>query len=206
MTETRARSISLIPMQSLAAEMQAEIRTIRNNPDVRRWMYTDHLISETEHGKWLTLQSKSHSDLYFGVVEDQSILLGVVSANRIDTTNKRCDWAFYLSNAARGGLGSCLEFAFINFIFDTLKLEKLDCEVIEGNDAVIGLHKKFLFKQEGFRESEIFRDGKRLGIYFLGLTRECWTAGKDALVRDMAEKLARFKITVVKPASIKTDD
>jgi RimJ/RimL family protein N-acetyltransferase len=50
--------------------------------------------------------------------------------------------------SARGGLGAAIEASFIDFAFDTLGIEKLNCEVIEGNDTVVKLHKRFLFCDE----------------------------------------------------------
>ena len=53
-------------------------------------------------------------------------------------------------------------------------VQKLNCEVIEGNNPVVKLHKKFLFKDEGFRRSNIIKGEKRIGVHFLGLTKEDW--------------------------------
>ena len=39
-----------------------------------------------------------------------------------------------------------LEFFVIDYVFNELKLSKLNCEVIEHNDAVVRLHEKFGFK------------------------------------------------------------
>ena len=62
----------------------------------------------------------------------------------------------------------------MNFIFDDLKLEKLNCEVLENNSAVIKMHKKFNFKDEGFKRSYIQKGNNRLGVNLLGITRKEW--------------------------------
>ena len=49
--------------------------------------------------------------------------LGIVSVNAVDRLHKKADWAYYLTEKERGGLGAALEFAIINFVFDTLVLK-----------------------------------------------------------------------------------
>jgi len=98
--------------------------------------------------------------------------------------------------AARGGLGSALEYSFIDFIFNTLGMEKLNCEVIEGNDAVVKLHKKFLFQEEGFRRSSILKNGVRMGIHFLGLTKEDWLAGRGEIQERYKGVFEKFSVSI----------
>lgn len=69
----------------------------------------------------------------------------------------------------------------IDYVFNYLHLEKLNCEVIEYNDTVVRLHEKFGFKQEGFRESNIIKDDKRFGVYYFGLTKEKWMLTRECL-------------------------
>ena len=71
-------------------------------------------------------------------------------------------------------MGGFIEFNIINFIFDRLNLEKLNCEVIETNQSVLKLHGKFFFKQENFKEEQIIKNNKKLGIHFLGLNKDNW--------------------------------
>ena len=98
----------------------------------------------------------------------------------------KSDWAFYLDKKVRGGLSAALEFNLINFVFDELGLEKLNCEVIETNYAVVKLHKKFSFSEEGFRRENIIKNKRRIGVHLLGLTKSDW-------LRDRAKIKARYE-------------
>lgn len=189
-------AIELVPLVSVDTETQMRVRDIRNGEEVRRWMYTDHEITANEHLAWIHSLKHSQDRLVFVVLDAGKNPLGVVSADNIDRANQKADWAFYLAPEARGGLGSALEFAFIDFVFDRLGLEKLNCAVLEGNEAVVGQHKKFLFQEEGFLRSNIAKDIGRVGVHLLGLTRLDWTEGRADLLQRHGAAFDKFQITI----------
>ena len=73
---------------------------------------------------------------------------------------------------------------------------KLNCEVIEGNNSVIKLHKKFLFKDEGFRNSNIIKGEHRLGVHLLGLTKVDWISGEKIIFEKYKKVLQKFNISI----------
>lgn len=192
-----SKKIHLVLLTSLDTELQMKVREIRNEENVRKWMHTDHSIGVNEHLTWINRLKSDDKQIVFVVMDDQDQKpVGVVSVNGIDLIHKKTDWAFYLIETARGGLGSALEFAFINFIFEILEIEKLNCEVIEGNDAVIKLHKKFLFHEEGFRRSNILKNNIRTGVYFLGLNKEEWLLGRNEIKEKYKNVFEKFTISI----------
>ena len=195
MTDNR-RKIALLPILDAPLDIQNSIRDIRNEPGIRKWMYTEHVITPEEHRKWLEGLVGDPRQSVFAVLEDGATPLGIVSVNAVDRLHRKTDWAFYLTSTARGGLGSTLEYHFLNFVFDTLGMEKLNCEVIEGNDPVVALHERFLFQKEGFRRSNISKEGKRLGVHFLGLTKEDWDQGKEAVYEHHKGLFDRFELII----------
>ena len=196
MITTSARPIRIEPLLAAATETQMTIRHIRNEDGVRRWMYNDHVIELNEHLSWINRLKTDNTQIVFVVLDPEHGPLGVVSVNGIDRLQKRAEWAYYLTETARGGLGSAIEFALIEFAFGSLGLEKLNCEVIEGNDAVVRLHKKFLFEEEGFRRSNIVKDGARVGVHCLGLTKNDWTTGRQTFCEKYQNVLDKFTITL----------
>jgi len=190
------KAIELVLLTSLDTESQLRVREIRNEENVRKWMYTDHAIGANEHLGWINRLKHDDRQIVFVVLDEERSPLGVVSVNAIDRLHKKTDWAYYLTETARGGLGSALEYSFINFIFDTLGMDKLNCEVIEGNDAVVKLHKKFLFQEEGFRRSNILKNDARIGVHFLGLTKEDWLAGKAEIQEKYKGVFEKFSVSV----------
>lgn len=186
----------LVPVTDLDTAAQMKVREIRNEAGVRRWMYTDQLIGVEEHLGWINRLKTDPRQLVFAVMKEDHSPVGVASANALDRRHKKADWAFYLTEKARGGLGAAVEFFFIDFIFGSLGVEKLNCEVIEGNEAVVRLHKKFLFEEEGFRRSNLIKNGARVGVHFLGLTKEAWMSGKETLYEKYGSVLAKFDLSI----------
>ncbi len=56
--------------------------------------------------------------------------------------------------------------------------------------------KKFLFEEEGFRKSNIIKEGKRIGVHFLGLTKEDWDTGKTDLFEKYKNIFDKFSIAI----------
>jgi UDP-4-amino-4,6-dideoxy-N-acetyl-beta-L-altrosamine N-acetyltransferase len=203
--DVHIRLIELVPLLELDSDSQLKIRQIRNEDSVRKAMYTDHLIGVNEHLGWINRLKQDDKQIVFAVVEKGRGPLGVVSLADIDRLHKKADWAYYLAATERGGLGSAVEFAFISFVFESLGIEKLNCEVIEGNCAVVKLHKRFMFKEEGFRESNIVKNGNRIGVHFLGLTKKTWEEGKGTIYEKHASVFAKFTISIAWTDPQRTD-
>jgi len=196
MNKATIRNITLILLSALPREQQLLIRDIRNEESVRSVMYSDHLIGEEEHLKWIEHLKTDEYHIVFAIMESPYQPLGMVSVNNIDQFHLKCDWAYYLSPSERGGLGAAIEFYIIDYIFTQLHIEKLNCEVIESNSTVIKLHKKFAFQEEGFRKSNIIKSGHRIGVYFLGLTKEDWESEKKGIYDRYQSVFDKFSITI----------
>jgi UDP-4-amino-4,6-dideoxy-N-acetyl-beta-L-altrosamine N-acetyltransferase len=191
-----ARDIYLREISSLDLRSQLRIREIRNEPSIRRVMYTDHEIQLDEHKDWLDQLKHDKCRIAFAVIDDTLGPIGMVGLNSLDWRHRKSDWAFYLTENERGGLGAALEFAFLDFVFNRLTLEKLNCEVIEGNDAVVRLHKRFGFEEEGFRRSNIEKGGVRIGVHFLGLQKSGWAASRPHVRSHYEPVLDKFRIEI----------
>lgn len=157
----------------------SRVLDIRNEKSIRDAMYTDHVISKEEHHRYVNSLIDNASHKVFLVSKAKVGVIGAAGFSKIDHKHRKCDWAFYLSSSARG-IGSAIEWAMIEYAFSQLKMEKLNCEVIETNSRVVKLHKAFGFVEEGFRQENIIKNGERIGVYFLGLTKRDWQLNRDA--------------------------
>ncbi|MGJ7513771.1 UDP-4-amino-4,6-dideoxy-N-acetyl-beta-L-altrosamine N-acetyltransferase [Pseudomonas baetica] len=169
------------PLVEASPEAQADIRLLRNQEDVRKYMYTAHEISPHEHENWLkSLHGNSRQSVFVVMHEDKAV--GVVSLNAINATQKTADWAFYLDAGLQGkGLGSLVEFWMLDYAFGEAGLDKLNCEVLETNPAVVKMHQKFGFTIEGVRRKNILKDGKRIDVVLLGITKEEWLTHRPSV-------------------------
>ena len=145
-----------------------KVRDIRNEDGVRKWMYTDHSIGVNEHLSWINRLKTDEKQIVFVILAQESGPLGVVSVNAIDRYHRKADWAYYLTQNARGGLGSAVEFSFINFVFDSLGIDKLNCEVIAGNDTVFMTMQKN-GSQHSIKCQPCIREGLRKSAQSLNL-------------------------------------
>jgi UDP-4-amino-4,6-dideoxy-N-acetyl-beta-L-altrosamine N-acetyltransferase len=176
-------------------EQKKSARKVRNQESVRKSMYTEHEISLNEHLAWVERLQSDNRQIVFVVLVDE-VVSGVVSVNAIDRLHLKSDWAFYLDANVRGGLGAALEFGLINFVFQRVGLEKLNCEVIETNEAVVKLHKKFGFVEEGFRRENIIKNENRMGVFFLGLTRSDWEREKETVKNRYEKVINKFDLEI----------
>ena len=105
--------------------------------------------------------------------------MGVVGFTQIDMSNSNCFWAFYASPSAPKGTGKQMEFAALEYVFGSLKIHKLCCEVLAFNEAVVNLHKKFGFKVEGVFRDQHKMDNNYVDIIRLGLLKHEWDATRE---------------------------
>lgn len=165
----------MIKLREIRNEDEDKILLWRNSPEISKYMYTDHKISIQEHEGWFKKILIDDSSQYWIIVCDEQDV-GIANIYNIDKTNSRCYWAFYIasSNVRGKGIGSFVEYSILNYVFDELKLNKLCCEVLDFNEPVVRLHKKFGFKEEGFFRNHIYKQNKLYGIYCLGILKEEW--------------------------------
>lgn len=174
--------IRLKPFVALDASESAQILAIRNEPEVRDNMYTNHEIGPGEHESWMNRLASDERTRMFAVEVD-TVIVGAVGLTAMVPAHRRSEWAFYLSQSTQGkGIGSALEFKFLNLAFGEFELKKLNCEVLAFNSPVVALHKKFGFKEEGVRRAHICRDGQWIDTILLGITAEEWRE-QEALLR-----------------------
>jgi len=161
---------------STSTEIQNTIRNIRNQKSIRKQMYTDHIISEEEHNKWLMHLAKTKEENAIFVIFYDGKTVGMVSLNNINRHQRTADWAFYISKKFSGkGIGSRVESQIIEFAFNEVGIEKLNCTVLETNPIVIRLHKKFGFKEEGILRKNVKKGKNRVDVYLLGMLKEEWS-------------------------------
>ncbi|MDG2288656.1 MAG: UDP-4-amino-4,6-dideoxy-N-acetyl-beta-L-altrosamine N-acetyltransferase [Woeseiaceae bacterium] len=194
-SDGKMTQIILREITKCTEEQKKAVREVRNQKSVRKSMYTEHEIPLNEHLAWVERLQHNKRQIVFIVLVDD-LVSGVVSVDAIDRLHLKSDWAFYLDASARGGLGSALEFSIIEFVFNDLELEKLNCEVIETNEAVVRLHKKFGFAEEGFRRENIIKNEERMGVFFLGLTKNDWLKNRDAVSLRYGKVIEKFNLEI----------
>ncbi|MGY6037513.1 UDP-4-amino-4,6-dideoxy-N-acetyl-beta-L-altrosamine N-acetyltransferase [Aeromonas sp. AE23HZ002T15] len=162
----------------------------RNEPKVRRNMYTQHVISPEEHYSWwVSMQDRKDQIYYMYEYEEQPC--GIAAFNNLDLKNENSAWAFYSSPSAPKGTGTRMEYLMLEQAFITLNLYKLYCEVLSFNKSVISLHQKFGFEVEGiFREQHII-DCKYIDIHRLAIFKNQWEHNRTELLDKITVRMSR---------------
>tara|TARA_A100001011_G_scaffold360175_1_gene407258 strand:+ start:2375 stop:2962 length:588 start_codon:yes stop_codon:yes gene_type:complete len=192
----KKRQITLQKALDICRDDQLALRTLRNKKDCRKWMYTDHIISINEHFQWIENQKIDKSLIVFAIFEGKEVI-GMFKINNISWRHKTCDWGYYIDSSYAGtGIGQALEYTTVDFIFNTLNLMKQTVEVMEGNELVLRLHSKFLFKEEGFRRSAIIKNKKRCSYHELSVLRRDWNIGK-AKVKTLVKSFKFFDVKII---------
>lgn len=170
MAKERAPGVSLRPMR---LDDIIRVREWRNRPDVARYMYTDHQISEGEHARWFG-DALERPDRRYWIIELDGQPVGLANITDISTVHHHASWAFYLADpAVRGrGVGSFTENFILHHVFEEMGLHKLCCEVLGSNEAVVGMHQKFGFVIDGVLRQHIWKSDHFEDVVSLSLTAD----------------------------------
>lgn len=161
----------------------------RNQPEVARWMYTDHVITEAEHDRWIAAAFDDPSRRYW-IIELDGEPVGLANLYDLQPSNRRTAWAYYLASPlVRGkGVGAYVEFWMIEHVFGVLGLDRLYCEVLAENEAVWKLHESFGFTREALFRRHVWKSGEPHDVVALGLLADDWAEVREQSAARLREK------------------
>ena len=135
-------NISLINFIDLTLEEKELVLSWRNNPDIRKWMFTTETISLEQHLKFIETLKNSKDKQYF-VVKDDTNYLGVIDFCNVTKTS--LEMGLY-KNPKIANVGKILLNTIINYSFTILKVSNIISEVFESNKKAYELYIAMGFK------------------------------------------------------------
>jgi UDP-4-amino-4,6-dideoxy-N-acetyl-beta-L-altrosamine N-acetyltransferase len=170
----------MVDLTSITPEDKLQLLEWRNDPSVSKYMYKTHQISRDEHEQWFH-DLLSRDDRQGWIIRMDGSRVGAAFVHNIDQDNSRATWAFYLAEpSTRGrGVGSGAEFLVLDEVFVNMKLHKLCGEVLSFNQAVLALHRKFGFVEEGVLREHWRRDGEWVDVHIIAMFRDSWLSRRD---------------------------
>ena len=141
----------------------------RNLPEVRRYMYTDHIITQEEHDRWFGGMLNDTKGRCYLIFEYDEKPVGMVGFTGLNNPHGTADFAYYLGEPVPKGTGQEMEKLSIKYAFEELKIRKLSCEVLDFNERVIHIHKKYGFEEEGIFKRHIVKNGKEYDVHRFGM-------------------------------------
>ncbi len=186
MADSPQTSLPKAALRDLTTDDREQVMAWRNSPDVRAYMYTDHVISAEEHARWWDGVSGDPHRRYW-IIEANGVPVGLANLYDIDRNRRLCAWAYYLADpSVRGmGVGSYVEYWMLEQVFETQRLHKLWCEVLVSNEPVWRLHETFGFRQEARFRDHVMKDDAWQDVLGLGILEHEWRERRPA----MAERL-----------------
>ncbi len=145
-------SLSTQSIRLMTSDDLDRVLAWRNHEDVRRYMYSQHLISAKEHQNWF---EKSASDplRHLLIFQQDDISSGFVHFN-LQANQRIADWGFYLAPEAKKGTGSLLGLHALNYAFHQIGLHKVCGQALNFNQQSIRFHLKMGFQQEGILKDQ----------------------------------------------------
>lgn len=161
----------------------------RNSPEVSRWMYTDHVISVSEHDQWFDRMLTDSSVVYWKILTDGRPI-GAVFLAGINTDSKSCSWGIYLADLDSRGRGvaqgACL--LSLQYAFHVLKLSVVRCEAIKENIRAIALYESVGYKQVGTVVDALILGDKNISVVKLEIDRVLWSDHELGVRATISEK------------------
>jgi len=144
----------------------------RNNPAIRRYMYTQQEISFVEHKHWFEL-ARQDQRRHLLIFESDSEPLGFISfCSKKD--GSVADWGFYIAPNAPKGSGRKLGKTALDYAFGALHLHKVCGEVLTYNERSVHFHQSLVFSVEGRLREQHFDGGKYHDVMCFGLLASEW--------------------------------
>lgn len=145
------------------------VRECRNDERIRKWMYSDEVISREEHFNFIENLGKDNKNFHWIAYKNEEII-GVISLNNTNIKNKNAYLGIYSNPSSEiKNKGSLLINCLKKVAFCIAGLHSLKLEVIIGNKKAIEFYKKNGFEEEGRLREFVLKDDKWLDVIIMGI-------------------------------------
>jgi len=144
------------------------------------WFGTHNIafLNYADQLAWFTRESADPNSLYLMVhdMEKQDCpAIGLYTVQHIDWINSVVDDGHHVFKKHRGqGYSYPVKEAGVDFVFEVLNVNRISGDVIVNNLASMGPAERVGFKREGVRRQAVWRSGRYLDSWLIGLLREEW--------------------------------
>jgi UDP-4-amino-4,6-dideoxy-N-acetyl-beta-L-altrosamine N-acetyltransferase len=163
----------MIKFIKLSEEHLEQVLKWRTQENVTKYMLTDIEYNLDNQRRWFDKISKLTTEKYW-MIEIEDRLVGVISLNNIDYTNRKTSCGFYIGEDNYRRLGGLVPPYLYNYVFKDLQLNKITAEVMEGNENVVKIHKFHGYREVGTYMDHIFKYGQYHDLYLMELLKLDW--------------------------------
>ena len=156
---------------NLSDEEKEMIRNWRNHENIRKWMYSDSIISLEDHAKFLNQLKEDDKNFYWIVANKDGVYIGTIYLNRTDFNNRHAYMGIYSNPYSElKNKGTLLFQSFRKLAFELAKLHTLKLEVMDNNQKAIKFYKDFGFNEEGRLKEFVYKNGLWYDVIAMGIT------------------------------------
>lgn len=164
----------------LTNDENKELIKLRNSDEIRQVSLTQNIITLDEHLLWLNKLKNDKTKQYFAVIYNDNVL-GGVNVFDIDLQVK---WGVFFSNKTPLMIKSIIPICFMDYIFNTLRCEKLYAEIKKLNINAISYNKNLGF--------EVVQDKN---IVTMELNKSRYLKAKDGMIlKRIVRKMSLYNL------------
>ena len=158
---------------NLSIEEKKMVLGWRNHESIRKWMYSDTIISIKEHADFLSNLIRDENNFYWVAENEEGFFLGTISLNKIDFNNKHAYIGIYVNpyNEIKNK-GHLLIQCIKKLAFEIAGLHTLKLEVIANNQKAINFYKESGFNEEGRLKEFVFKDRQWHDVIVMGIMND----------------------------------
>ncbi len=158
-----------------------EVLAWRNDPEVRKYMYSQAEIGIREHKAWFeTCQEDKATHLL--ILESAGERCGFSKLSQW-RGGPVAEWGFYVAPDAAKGTGTRLGTAVLNHAFQVLKFSKVFAQTLAFNMRTLAYNEKMGFRLEGIWRDHFFDGVNHHSIHCFGLLADEWQKVCERTVR-----------------------
>jgi UDP-4-amino-4,6-dideoxy-N-acetyl-beta-L-altrosamine N-acetyltransferase len=144
-------------LEVLTREDLPELRRIRNL--VSENLTHPNLINEMEQEEWFKNMSLDRTRQYFAILQDRN-LVGCIWYDDLDLQNGSCRIGLFIEPDHQAeGIGTLVSQTFTEYLFNTFRLHRISCLILEKNKPSRHVYEKLGYVKEGIAKDAIFRNG-----------------------------------------------
>ncbi len=146
----------------------------RNLESVRKYMYTDHIISPEEHARWYDTIKADQAKAYLMFTYEHRPV-GLSNFNGVNPEEGKCLWGFYLGETdLPKGSGTILGYLSLNYIFEQRDINKVSGEVLDFNLPSRNFFERLGFQHEGIMRKYARKGTELIDVHLFGMLRAEW--------------------------------
>jgi UDP-4-amino-4,6-dideoxy-N-acetyl-beta-L-altrosamine N-acetyltransferase len=151
----------------------------RNLPHVRRWMFTDHVISPGEHEQWFERVLTTDSAKYW-IIEHNELPVGLVHLAELTDQSSWCSFGIYVADERGRGCGRTALERVIAIAFDIARIEEVRAEVLLDNKVAIALYEGLGMVRTRKIPGRASKEGVPVDAVTYQLARSRWQRSADS--------------------------